>query len=76
VLAGAFVTAGQVIGKVGHSGLNASQPKHGRHLHFEINEYDGRSVKTWKYAEIRRVLDQARDAGADRDNGHFTRAAK
>jgi len=60
VVPGSFVVAGQTIGAVGHSGLNASRPKHGRHLHFEINEYDGRAVRTFQYAEIRRALDLGR----------------
>jgi murein DD-endopeptidase MepM/ murein hydrolase activator NlpD len=60
VTPGAFVSAGQPIGHLGHSGLNASRPKHGRHLHFEINEYDGRTVRTLKYTEIRKMLDLSR----------------
>ena len=40
VTAGAVVHAGDRVGTVGHTGLNASQPRHGRHLHFEVNEFD------------------------------------
>lgn len=39
---GEQITAGTKIGTVGHSGLNASKPGHGGHLHFEINQYDQR----------------------------------
>ncbi|MCX6620131.1 MAG: M23 family metallopeptidase, partial [Acidobacteria bacterium] len=41
VESGAMLEAGEAIGTVGHTGLNASRPGHGRHLHFEVNEYDG-----------------------------------
>ena len=37
VQAGDIVKAGQVLGHVGHTG-NASQPGHGRHLHFAVKE--------------------------------------
>lgn len=33
------IKSGEVIGTVGHTGLNASKPGHGNHLHFEINKY-------------------------------------
>ena len=39
IYVGEIVLPGQMIGSVGHTGLNASQPGHGNHLHFEINEY-------------------------------------
>lgn len=39
---GEKITAGTKIGTVGHSGLNASKPGNGGHLHFEINQYDRR----------------------------------
>jgi murein DD-endopeptidase MepM/ murein hydrolase activator NlpD len=40
---GDLVAAGDQVGRVGHTGLNASRGGHGRHLHFEMNEYvDGR----------------------------------
>ncbi len=35
-----IVRPGQTIGTVGHTGINASLPKHGQHLHLEINQYD------------------------------------
>ncbi len=37
------VHPGQVIGTVGHTGLHASLPNRGRHLHLEINQYDSRT---------------------------------
>ncbi|MDR3519792.1 MAG: M23 family metallopeptidase [Candidatus Pacebacteria bacterium] len=36
----AVLISGEKIGKVGHTGLNASKPGHGGHLHLEINKYD------------------------------------
>ncbi len=35
-----LIPAGLVIGKVGHSGANASRRGHGQHLHLEINQYN------------------------------------
>ena len=37
---GTIVHAGQKIGTVGNTGINASRPGRGGHLHFEINRYD------------------------------------
>lgn len=37
---GVVLSAGEVIGKVGHTGITASQEGHGEHLHLEINKYD------------------------------------
>ena len=37
---GNIVRAGDAIGTVGHTGLNASRKNHGKHLHLEINKYD------------------------------------
>ncbi len=42
---GEKIIAGTKIGTVGHSGLNASKPGHGEHLHFEINQYERESKK-------------------------------
>lgn len=36
--AGDIIPAGTIIGKVGHTGLNANKPGHGGHLHLEINK--------------------------------------
>lgn len=44
--AGAFVEAGEKIGLVGHTGFNANRQGHGRHLHFEINEYSDKTGLT------------------------------
>lgn len=35
---GQIVLAGEVIGTVGHTGINAQKPGHGNHLHLEINK--------------------------------------
>ena len=40
VQAGTILPSGTRIGIVGHTGVSASQPGHGGHLHLEINEYD------------------------------------
>ena len=52
VYAGDLVGAGDRIGTVGHTGLNASRPKHGRHLHFEINEFKAGHVRPLRAAEL------------------------
>jgi murein DD-endopeptidase MepM/ murein hydrolase activator NlpD len=56
VSAGARVDAGQTIGRVGHTGVNASRRGHGRHLHFEINQYDGRTVHPLTYLQLRGLI--------------------
>jgi murein DD-endopeptidase MepM/ murein hydrolase activator NlpD len=58
VTAGEPVAAGQIIGKVGHSGLNAAAPGHGRHLHFEVNEYHAGRVQALDYLRLRAMLRQ------------------
>ena len=50
--------ADQVVGTVGHTGLNASQPGHGRHLHFETNEYLRGHVRAIEYRGLRTMLRQ------------------
>jgi murein DD-endopeptidase MepM/ murein hydrolase activator NlpD len=53
---GQFVAAGESIGSVGHTGLNASRAGHGRHLHFEANEcIDGR-MRALDYQRLRTLL--------------------
>lgn len=37
---GTLIRAKEPIARVGNSGLTASRPGHGKHLHFEINSYD------------------------------------
>lgn len=56
VIAGAVVPAGQLLGFVGHTGLNASRDGHGRHLHFEVNVFDGESIRPLAYAEVLKLL--------------------
>jgi murein DD-endopeptidase MepM/ murein hydrolase activator NlpD len=56
VRAGTQVEAGHTIGAVGHTGFNASRPGHGGHLHFEINQYDGRTVHALDDKQLRAWL--------------------
>jgi murein DD-endopeptidase MepM/ murein hydrolase activator NlpD len=56
VIPGEVVEPGARLGLVGHSGLNASRDGHGRHLHFEINEYDGNAIRPLTYKEIWAML--------------------
>ena len=37
---GERIKVGALVGKVGHTGLNAGKRGHGEHLHFEINKFD------------------------------------
>ena len=63
VSAGDLVGAGDRIGTVGHTGFNASRPKHGRHLHFEINEFNAGQVRPLKAAELWSVVRAQRPRG-------------
>ena len=65
VSAGELVAAGQIVGNVGHSGLNASQAGHGRHLHFETNEYLQGHVRALDYRRLRTMLRQWRATSAN-----------
>lgn len=66
VSAGKLVAAGEAVGSVGHSGLNASQPGHGRHLHFETNQYLEGHVSAIEYRQLRTLLRQWRSpSGVD-----------
>jgi murein DD-endopeptidase MepM/ murein hydrolase activator NlpD len=58
--AGRTVAAGQIIGNVGHTGINASQPGHGHHLHFEANEYADGHVHAIEYERLLAMLQQWR----------------
>ena len=53
---GDLVAAGERLGDVGHSGLNASRAGHGRHLHFETNEYNDGQVRAFSYQQLRTML--------------------
>lgn len=56
VTAGDLVRSGEVVGKVGHTGFNASLPGHGRHLHFEVNEYVDGHVRAMDHKQLRAML--------------------
>jgi len=58
---GQLVGSGQPIGGVGHTGLNASLPGHGRHLHFEVNEYVDGHVRAIDYRRLLTMLRQWRE---------------
>jgi murein DD-endopeptidase MepM/ murein hydrolase activator NlpD len=53
---GSLVAAGAVVSSVGHSGLNASRGGHGRHLHFEMNEYADGRVRVIEQRRLRTIL--------------------
>jgi murein DD-endopeptidase MepM/ murein hydrolase activator NlpD len=53
---GDLVASGERLGDVGHSGLNASRAGHGRHLHFETNEYSDGQVRALSYQQLRTML--------------------
>jgi murein DD-endopeptidase MepM/ murein hydrolase activator NlpD len=72
VSAGELVAAGQMVGSVGHSGLNASQPGHGHHLHFETNEYLEGHVRAIDYRGLRTMLRQWRSSSEARDSSEST----
>jgi murein DD-endopeptidase MepM/ murein hydrolase activator NlpD len=59
VIPGALLEAGQEIGVIGHSGLNASRYGHGGHVHFEVNEYAGGEMRPLDYREIWALLRKA-----------------
>jgi murein DD-endopeptidase MepM/ murein hydrolase activator NlpD len=60
VSTGQVVASGYSIGAVGHTGLNASLPGHGRHLHFEVNEYVDGHVRAIDYSRLLAMLRQWR----------------
>jgi murein DD-endopeptidase MepM/ murein hydrolase activator NlpD len=62
VSAGDFVEPGDQIGAVGHTGFNAARKGHGRHLHFEINEFDARTslVSAVGHDALEAMLEAAR----------------
>ena len=69
VFAGKIVTPGEILGSVGHTGLGASQPGHGGHLHFETNEYREGHVKAMDYRHLRTMLRQWRAAADIKSTG-------
>lgn len=56
VSVGAVAAAGQHLGALGHTGLNASRAGHGRHLHFEVNSYTGGHVRAMEYQQLRALV--------------------
>lgn len=56
VSAGDVVAAGERLGTVGHTGLNASHAGHGMHLHFETNEDINGHVRALDYQRLRTML--------------------
>ncbi len=56
VSAGQIVHAGEVVGTVGHTGLNASRPKHGGHLHLEVNQFEGGQVRALGRSDLWTIL--------------------
>jgi hypothetical protein len=59
-----IVNAGQAIGVVGHTGMSAARPGHGRHLHLEIHQYDevAHTNRSLSRNEIISELEQIRRA--------------
>jgi murein DD-endopeptidase MepM/ murein hydrolase activator NlpD len=49
---GQWVEPGDLIGAIGHSGLNASRPRHGGHVHFEVNLWRDDGVRPLSNREI------------------------
>jgi murein DD-endopeptidase MepM/ murein hydrolase activator NlpD len=66
VSAGELLRSGQTIGRVGHSGINASRPRHGGHLHFEVNEYDVAGVHALDFNGLVSLLNSASSAESAR----------
>ena len=62
--AGGLVEAGERIGLVGHTGFNANRQGHGRHLHFEINEFSERTglVTAVVHDDLKDLLEATRTA--------------
>jgi murein DD-endopeptidase MepM/ murein hydrolase activator NlpD len=53
---GDTVHAGDRVGTVGHTGLNASLPRHGRHVHFEVNQFEQGKTRALRAAELWSLL--------------------
>jgi murein DD-endopeptidase MepM/ murein hydrolase activator NlpD len=68
---GRLVAAGDRLGAVGHTGLNASQAGHGRHLHFEANEFVGGRVRALDDQRLRTMLRAWRSESAAAINRRF-----
>lgn len=59
---GGVLIGGEVIGVVGHSGINAARPGHGDHVHFEINKYneDNGVMEAVEVLELKKKLETLR----------------
>ncbi|HEY4513309.1 MAG TPA: M23 family metallopeptidase, partial [Candidatus Paceibacterota bacterium] len=59
VSVGTFVGSGEEIGIVGNTGINASKPGHGEHLHLEVNRYNsnGGLMMPQNIFELKRKLE-------------------
>ncbi len=57
VTTGLLIEAGEEIGRVGHTGFNASRAGHGHHLHFEINEFLNGTVTALPHEELEALLE-------------------
>ncbi len=53
---GDTVRAGDPLGTVGHTGLNASLPRHGRHVHWEVNQFENGRTRPLRAAELWALL--------------------
>jgi murein DD-endopeptidase MepM/ murein hydrolase activator NlpD len=52
VTAGQAVEPGDPVGTIGHSGLNASRPRHGGHVHFEVHRWRDDAMRPLENLEI------------------------
>jgi|SRR5579884_1114258 len=64
---GTALRAGQMIGRVGHTGYYAERSGHGEHLHFEVNQYAGGNVRALDYRELLALVNSASPAPANAD---------
>jgi murein DD-endopeptidase MepM/ murein hydrolase activator NlpD len=59
-VAGKVVEPGTLLGTVGHTGLNASRPRHGGHLHFEVNRWKDGEMRPFTAKELWELLRSAK----------------
>jgi murein DD-endopeptidase MepM/ murein hydrolase activator NlpD len=65
VRAGDTIHAGDRVGTVGHTGLNASLPRHGRHLHWEVNQFEEGRTRPLKAAELWNLIRGREHSGVE-----------